>query len=461
MIDKAPMNDRLSKTGSAKLWWLLVFCLGVFASSVRADLWTTGYYPGYRQTAMPPSAIDFTALTHIIHFSAIPRTNGTLDTAPNSMTFSRSTNLVAVAHAAKKKVLFSVGPAGGSVFTNAASVENLPTFINNLTNFMVVRGYDGIDVDWEPITAADTARFTAFINALRTALDTMTPRPLLTIAVYTQPSLIGSLHAKFDQINIMTYGMSGAYPGWITWHNAPLYNGGITFPSVPGKFVPSTEAVVNSFTNAGVPPQKLGIGIGFYGCKWTGGAGTSTGGATRPAQSYTNDPTTSSVAFNTIMSTYYQTNRYHWDTNAQSAYLSIDNPGSTNDSFISYDDERSCQVKVSYARNRGLGGVMIWELGEGYRSSEPVGKKDPLLQAIKASLATPRLTTVTRSNQNVVFGFTSLPLASYRVQWTSNLNSGTWSTLSNNIAGTGGTLQITDSNALGPSRRFYRIQTPP
>lgn len=451
-----PLNfDRL------KLWLFLILGFSFFSPAARADLWNTGYYPGYRQTAMPPSAIDYTALTHIIHFSAIPRVDGTLDTAPNSMTFSRSTNLVAVAHAAKRKVLFSVGPTGGSIFTNAASAANLPTFINNLTNFMVGRGYDGIDIDWEPITSSDAPRFTAFVNALRSALDTITPRPLLTIAVFTQPALIGSLHSKFDQINIMTYSMSGAYPGWITWHNAPLFNGGITFPSVPGKFVPSTEATVNTFTNAGVPLHKLGIGIGFYGCKWSGGTGTDTGGVTRPAQSYTTDPQTDSVTFNTIMSTYYQSNLYHWDSNAQSAYLSIDNPGSTNDAFISYDDERSCQVKVSYARNRGLGGVMIWELGEGYRSSQPAGKRDPLLQAIKSSLATPRITGIGRSNQNTVFTFTSLPLASYRVQWASNLNSGTWTTLSNNIAGTGGVLQVTDSNAPNQSVRFYRVKTPP
>jgi chitinase len=441
--------------------FIFVVIFSLLSPAVRADLWNTGYYPGYRQTVMPPTAIDFTALTHIIHFSAIPTTTGTLDTAPNSMTFTRATNLVAIAHAAKRKVLFSVGPAGGDIFTNAASTANLSTFINNLTNLMVGRGYDGIDIDWEPITSSDATRFTAFINTLRTSLDTITPRPLLTIAVYTQPSLIGALHSKFDQINIMTYGMSGAYPGWITWHNSPLYDGGITFPSVPGKHVPSTEATINSFTNAGVPLGKLGIGIGFYGCMWSGGAGTTTGGATKPAQSYTNDPVTSEVAFSTIMSTYYQTNLYHWDTNAQSPYLSIDNTGSANDKFISYDDEHSCQAKVSYARNRGLGGLMIWELGEGYRSTEPVGKKDPLLQALKASFATPRITSVARSNQNITFSFTSLPLASYRVQWSSNLNSGVWNTLSNNVSGTGGVLQITDSNAPAQSLRFYRVRTPP
>ncbi len=114
------------------------------------------------------------------------------------------------------------------------------------------------------------------------------------------------------------------------------------------------------------------------------------------------------------MTTYYQTNRYHWDTDAQAAYLSIDNSGSANDKFISYDDEHACQAKISYARNRGLGGVMIWELGSGYRAGQPVGQRDPLLQAVKQALATPQMTAIGLSGQkDIRLEFTSLPLASY------------------------------------------------
>ena len=40
--------------------------LGLAALPARAGLWVTGYYPGYRQGYLPPSAIDFAALTHII-----------------------------------------------------------------------------------------------------------------------------------------------------------------------------------------------------------------------------------------------------------------------------------------------------------------------------------------------------------------------------------------------------------
>ena len=112
------------------------------------------------------------------------------------------------------------------------------------------------------------------------------------------------------------------------------------------------------------------------------------------------------------MTDYYQSNLYHWDTNAQSAYLSITNANPTNNTFISYDDQRTCQAKVSYARNHGLGGVMIWELAQDHQS----GQSSPLVQALKQALATPGLTSIQFSNQNINLSFPSLPLGSYRVQ---------------------------------------------
>jgi chitinase len=243
---------------------------------------------------------------------------------------------------------------------------------------------------------------------------------------------------------------------------ADVWSTGYRFPSTGG-LVPSTDGMVNSFIAAGVAASKLGIGIAFYGQLWAGGTGTSTGGAALPRHSWTIAPTNSSISYASIMSTYYQTNLYHWDAAAQAAYLSIDNTGSVNDKFISYDDEHTCQAKVSYARNRSLGGVMIWELGEGYRSSQPAGQRDPLLQAVKqALLATPNLTGIQRSNQDLRISFTSMPLALYRVQWTTNPVGGFWNTLTNNVSGTGGIVQITDVGALaGHSARYFRVRTPP
>ncbi len=428
----------------------------------RAGLWNTGDYPAYRQSAMPASQVDFTALTHVIHFSIAPKADGTLNTTINSMTPARSTDLVTKAHTAGRPVLICVAGSGSGGFMGATTNANRAAFISNLVSFMTTYNYDGIDVDWEPLNSSEANQYTNFIKELRVALNAFAPPRLLTVATAQRPSWFAALQGQFDQINLMTYSLSGTWPGWVTWHNAPIYDGGYRFPSTGG-LVPSADGMVQDFLDAGVASSKLGIGIAFYGQLWEGGTGTPTGGATAPRQSWTTAPTTSALAVSTIMASDYQADLYHWDAAAQAAYLSVDQTGSANDWFLSYDDEHVCQAKVSYARNRSLGGVMIWELGEGYRSSEPAGQRDPLLQATKQSIrATPDFTGIRRNNQDILLSFTTMPLALYRVQWTTNLPGGIWNTLTNNLSGVGGIMQVTDPGAaVSASPRYYRVRTPP
>lgn len=54
----------------------------------------------------------------------------------------------------------------------------------------------------------------------------------------------------------------------------------------------------------------------------------------------------------------------YWDQTALVPYLYNQNTRQ----FISYDDEESINLKVNYALQRELGGVMIWELSEDSRS---------------------------------------------------------------------------------------------
>src|SRR5580698_6318549 len=46
--------------------------LCLFATVTRADLWCTAYYPGYEQGGMAASNIDFSVVTHVVHFSVLP-----------------------------------------------------------------------------------------------------------------------------------------------------------------------------------------------------------------------------------------------------------------------------------------------------------------------------------------------------------------------------------------------------
>jgi chitinase len=435
-------------------------CLGLiaavlfgFARAARADLWCSGYFPGWEQGGMAASNIDFSAVTHVIHFSVIPNANGTLDTNGNTITPAYTADVVSHAHAANRKALICVGGANTS-FQSAVSNVYLTTFIKNLTNFMAVGNYDGIDVDWEPLADSDQPLYTNFITRLRAALDLFSAHKLLTAPVPPDatPSILAVVQSKFDQINVMTYDMSGPWPGWVTWYNAPIYNKGLTFPSVPGEYVPSIEVTVSNFLGAGVVSIKLGIGIPFYGYVWQG-----SNGLTQAYQSWIVTPTANAYAYNDLMSSNFAAAQYHYDTGAQAPYFSVTNAlHASNDLFISYEDTRSVAAKVSYARNRGLGGFIIWELSQDHQANKP----DPLLQSVKQTLATPGMLAMNRAGTNVSLSFTSAPLGMYQVQWSSNLTS--WSALlttNSSLTWTGGVMQATDS--IAKPGRVYRVKTPP
>src|SRR5579862_4713977 len=266
----------------------LIVSAAVGASTVHAGLWNSAYYAGWMQNQLPVRDVDFTAMTHVIHFAVVPRADGTLDGGTNGVTAVNSTDIVTRAHAAGIKVLICVGGENSAAgFRSACSDANRSRFVSNLVNFLQSYKYDGVDLDWEPLEATDASRFTSLVDDLCDALKVVTPRPLLTAAVGSQPSLFAMLQSKFDQINLMTYSFSGAWPGWLTWYNAPIYDGGHRFPTT-GQLAPSVDGVVSNFLSHGVAASKLGIGICFYGCVWSGGDGTSTGGATLPWQSWSN-----------------------------------------------------------------------------------------------------------------------------------------------------------------------------
>ncbi|MEW5799513.1 MAG: glycosyl hydrolase family 18 protein [Bacteroidota bacterium] len=373
---------------------IIYVALSVLISPVlrcQSTPWVTAYYAGwsqgwYNNGVLPAEQIDFSAVTHIIHFGLVPRSDGTINSDANSIVASNSDALIQRAHAAGKKVLICVGGWGtDKEFRNATSLLTRSKFIDNIVAFMQNRGYDGIDIDWEPLSSSDLLQYTLLVTELRTRLDNISPRPLLTAATSWEAPIFALIHDKLDQINLMTYDLSGAWPGWVVWHNAPVYNGGVRFAS-NGRLVPSINDMIDEFILAGIPKNKLGIGIDFYGYVWSGGSGTTTGGVTEPRQTWSSPPRVSpNVPYYSLMQQYYAPKYYRWDSIAHASYLSIDHPGSSDDKFITYDNEMTMRMKMEYVRTKGIGGAIIWELGGGML---PVRftNRDRLLKSVKKAM---------------------------------------------------------------------------
>jgi chitinase len=239
-------------------------------------------------------------------------------------------------------------------------------------------GFDGVDLDMEPIRETDRLNYQRFVEELTQELDqTLTKRgarPQLTAAVNGQFSLFAQLQDYFDQINLMTYDLSGPWSGWQAWHNSPLYSDGILFEST-GEQKPSVDLWIDLALEAGIRPEKLGLGIDFYGYVWNG--------VSEPGEGwfFLSPPTLRDERGGTPfrkLDREFNLRTARWDSVARVPYLSLYNPPQ----FVSFDNERSIEEKVRYAAERGLGGVMVWELSAGYVQNQLRGNVHPLLRAV-------------------------------------------------------------------------------
>ena len=338
--------------------------------------------------------IDWSAMTQLVYFALNVAPDGTLSTAIEcwqNVNSDRITEIVAAAHAHDTPVLISFGGAGNhDAFASAIAPANRAMLVDIVVDVVTTWGFDGVDIDMEPIEPEDTADYATFVQLLHGALEGLsTPlldRPLLFLVTGAEHAeMFSELAPLADQINLMTYDLSGPWPGWVPWHNTPLFRGDYAFPSAGGP-LPSIDAMVDTFAAGGVPRDKIGIGVDFYGYVWAGGSGTPTGGVTAPRQQYSVAPSVSTHAYHEILDGWLRPEVRHWDEVARVPWLGLDFPGSADDAFVSYDDEDSCAAKVDYVVEQGLGGLIVWEIGGGLLP-EGALPRDPLLQAIKQARA--------------------------------------------------------------------------
>jgi chitinase len=349
--------------------------------SAQAPMWVTGYWfsPSLYGN-LPVSDIDFSALTHVIHCYVLPNTDGTLDPATLQAVADYAPSIVNAAHSNGVAVLLGVAQTGsGGDFPGATRPANIDSFVANIMNVVNQFGYDGVDIDWE--ANIDPGQFTNFVTELRGALDAQTPKGTLTGSFFSPPPPLSLKQTSFDQINLMTYDMCSALDGF-TWHNAALYNAGDSQRR-------TVDSRLHDFAQI-IGRSKLGLGIPFYGYVWKGGAGTWTDGVTAPGQTWSVKPNVKHRDYRNIINdpALWQDQNKRRDSWAGGVpYLSISQSDASGDTFVTYDDEISIAAKISYAKNQGLGGLMIYELSADYvPNGSPM---HPLMQAVKSAMTPP------------------------------------------------------------------------
>lgn len=336
---------------------LVAVCLLAAAPASSGNSRVVAYVVGWDQS---PPAIDPTRLTHI-NF-AFGRIEGGKVVLPQPRVGANLAYLRSLKESNPRlKVLLSVGGWEAEGFSDAAlSAASRSAFAESVVALLREHSLDGVDIDWEypgqsvagiKSRPEDKHNFTALLQALRARLG---KGYLLTIASadreYFDFTEMDKLHVYLDYINVMTYDFFNALTP-TTGHHAGLHASPYAAPTDR-----NADASIKQHLAAGIPPDKLVLGVAFYGRGFAG---------VKPEHHGLNQPYERFEAahpYAELVQKFIGRNGFvrEWDERAQAPFLW----NAQTRAFITYDDPQSIAIKADYVRRHGLGGVMFWELSQ-------------------------------------------------------------------------------------------------
>jgi len=355
------------------LAWLLLISV---CFDARAQMRVVAYVSG----GNPPAIIHTRKLTHLnIAFAHIDANHRVLVESATAIQ-----NLSALKKSDPRlKILLSVGGWQAEGFSDAALTDaSRRAFADSAVSVLREFALDGIDVDWEypglgtagiKYRPEDKQNFTLLLQVLRETLDASkragSGHYLLTIAAadrdYIENIELPRVTAHLDWINLMSYDFFNSLTA-TTGHHAGLYRAEHALPRDR-----NTDSAVSQYLAAGVPPEKIVLGVAFYG-RGFAGVRARNNGVNQAYEHFEGEHSYADLVEHFIGKDGFV--RY-WDNRAQAPYLW----NSSSRVFISYDDPQSIAIKAGYVLQHRLGGMMFWELSQ--------DRNDELLDVIDTGLA--------------------------------------------------------------------------
>jgi chitinase len=360
-----------------------------------------GFYPSYQRGQVTPADFPYAKTTHTMIGNVLPTSPTVCCTPPewepNVAEFEKFlTDAVAGAHRAGVKAMLMTGGAGGNpnkVWNQAtASAASTQVLADSMIAYAKRFGFDGIELDWEEdIDVPSEARLAVDIrahwpNAVITASVTGLPvDPATNPGAFTG---FPELATAVDRVNSMTYLAIGNWGGWDgPWHQSALYE------AADKGFSPthssSIHRAVTFLTRAGVPANKLSIGVGLFGSAY--GDSNSDGNCpTSPTAGWNGEWGQwfgdASLPLADIDRLYVGKMTSMWDAVARVPYLTAAAPGAGGEAdgwlpkvcYITYENAQSVAEKADYAVAKGLGGVIVWTVPQGRRADGSYPEMDAL-----------------------------------------------------------------------------------
>lgn len=262
------------------------------------DFAIVGYLPEYR--TLDPAWGRY--VTDVVYFSAGLRADGGLDTTRLDAQTLAALREMRDDYGTRIFVAFGGWERSGGFAAVAVDPALRASVAQTLTAYCLENGLDGVDFDWEfPEGAAEIAGYVALLAEVHAVFA---PHDLrVSVALAAWQDLGNDLYAAVDRIHVMAYDHGGRHS---------------TFEQAADD--------IQVFLKRGAPPEKLLLGVPFYG---------------------------RDVQAPAIALTYAEI------VSAHHPAPDVDEAGG-----VYFNGIATIQQKTRYAQEQGLGGVMIWELGQ-------------------------------------------------------------------------------------------------
>lgn len=262
-----------------------------------------GYLPLYQMQNVEPAVAQ--NLTDLVYFNFWVHADGTFSSS--DMTQSHLEFLRKVQNQYNVRVLIGIAEneKKGSLLKVSSSATLRAKFVREFTAYLVDMRFDGADFDWEFPAEEDLSHYTDLLVDLKKAF--VDHQLKLTAAVSPSRPLEKAAFDAVDRIHAMLYDDWGRHS---TMTNSAYH--------------------IKEMVDQGASKQKIQLGVPFYGRGYT-----------------TRGPSwDSALSYRTLKERY----------NIK--------PGQDTVSGYYFNNAETVREKVRYAKNEGLSGVMVWELGQ-------------------------------------------------------------------------------------------------
>ncbi|MCO6498330.1 MAG: glycoside hydrolase family 18 protein [Chitinophagaceae bacterium] len=347
--------------------FMLILLLATFAEaqSLKKPV-IIGYVGGYNGNIVKTENIAANKLSHINYAFVNVRDNrAVLDNEKTDTVNFRKLNELKTINPDLKILISLGGWTWSKNFSDAVLTDtSTAAFAQSAVDIVAKYDLDGVDIDWEyPGMKGDNNKFrpedkygyTNMFKELRERLDALGKKKgkyyLVTTAIggsreFLQHTELEVAQQYLDYINLMSYDFDGTYDNMAA-HHSNLY----TPKNMP--WIYSVDVCVQNMLAVGVHPEKIVVGLPFYGKGRIVKSADNNGLyqiPVRPAYgggySYMKDSLINRKGFVRF-----------WDKESEMPYLF----NAEKKTVLFYDDEESVKLKCDYVKKYRLAGVMFWE----------------------------------------------------------------------------------------------------